>query len=211
MRAKVASRVPPRLEGDCLLDKLAADVRPPPFLGQRYLVYAPQFGLSNQLVSLRNAVIWSLLLNRTLVLPHLLGHATADVMVAHGAVFDTSQAVRSVAPLQLIEIEGFLRLGIRPTQVLELITKTKYSVASDSYFRALGPRWRPIGQRALVVPLHDFSAQAIVASFGGCSNHQAIAFQSLFAAFDVSCFIETGGSSLVRHLGGAQPTGRVEG
>ena len=41
---------------------------------ERYLLYQPQFGLSNQIVALRNAVVWALLLNRTLVLPHLLGH-----------------------------------------------------------------------------------------------------------------------------------------
>ena len=37
----------------------------------RYLLYSPQFGLGNQQITLRNAVVWALLLNRTLVLPHL--------------------------------------------------------------------------------------------------------------------------------------------
>ena len=169
----------------CLPDGLAGAVSPPLDLGERYLVYSPQFGLSNQLVSLRNAVSWALLLNRTLVLPHLLGHATADVMEAHGSAFATAQAVGAVAPLKIIEMEAFLREGAQSAQVLRLQTKTKYSVASDAYFRALGPRWQPlVPGPALAVPLHGFSAHAIVNAFGGCGHHRVLAFQSLFASFD---------------------------
>ena len=60
--------------------------------GERYLLYQPQFGLSNQIVALRNAVVWALLLNRTLVLPHLLGHGTAQLMAAHSDAFDGTSA-----------------------------------------------------------------------------------------------------------------------
>ena len=58
--------------------------------GERFLLYQPQFGLSNQIVALRNAVVWALLLNRTLVLPHLLGHGTAQLRATHSSAFDLS-------------------------------------------------------------------------------------------------------------------------
>ena len=65
--------------------------------GEQFLVYGPQFGLSNQIVALRNAVVWALLLNRTLVVPHLTGHVSEEkhlaghssaVRVPHGHLFD---------------------------------------------------------------------------------------------------------------------------
>lgn len=54
----------------CLPDQLAGAVPPPAHAAgddENYLVYAPQFGLSNQLVALRNAVMWAVILKRTLV------------------------------------------------------------------------------------------------------------------------------------------------
>lgn len=66
----------------------ASNVLTDPAPGARFLLYAPQFGLGNQLVALRNAAVWALILNRTLVLPHLLGHATAMPRVAHGLAFN---------------------------------------------------------------------------------------------------------------------------
>ena len=82
--------------------------------GERYLLYQPQFGLSNQIVALRNAVVWALLLNRTLVLPHLLGHGTAQLRAAHSSAFDVEAAQAAVAPLRLEEMEPWLQLGIAP-------------------------------------------------------------------------------------------------
>ena len=82
--------------------------------GERYLLYQPQFGLSNQIVALRNAVVWALLLNRTLVLPHLLGHGTAQIRAPHSSAFDVQAARAAIAPLRVEEMEPWLRLGIAP-------------------------------------------------------------------------------------------------
>ena len=82
--------------------------------GERYLLYQPQFGLSNQIVALRNAVVWALLLNRTLVLPHLLGHGTAQLRAAHSSAFDVEAARAAIVPLRVEEMEPWLRLGIAP-------------------------------------------------------------------------------------------------
>ena len=107
--------------------------------GERYLLYAPQFGLSNQLVALRNAVVWALLLNRTLVLPHLLGHGTASSMAAHGAAF----AVRPAAlkPLRVIEMDDFLRLGLRPQRLRVLDIAAKFATQSEELAAAAEARY----------------------------------------------------------------------
>ena len=56
----------------CLLDSLGVGgPSSAPTTDERYLIYGPQFGLSHQVVALRNALAWASLLNRTLVLPRL--------------------------------------------------------------------------------------------------------------------------------------------
>lgn len=42
--------------------------------GQRFLMYAPHSGFSNQLSELKNAVLMAFILNRTLVVPPVLDH-----------------------------------------------------------------------------------------------------------------------------------------
>jgi len=153
--------------------------------GERYLLYQPQFGLSNQIVALRNAVVWALLLNRTLVLPHLLGHGTAQLMAAHSDAFDVAAARVAVAPtLRVTEMDGFLRLGLAPRRVLVLDINIKMRGADDAYFDRLGVSQRTRGPpRRVAMP--DFAPASIVAAFGACARHRALAFRSLFAALDV--------------------------
>ena len=90
----------------CLPDALTGASPPHPAATgadhERYLFYSPQFGHSNQLVALRNAAAWAAVLNRTLVLPHLLGHATEREyeagtpvrrpMATYAAAFDLARA-----------------------------------------------------------------------------------------------------------------------
>lgn len=42
--------------------------------GERFLLYAPHSGFSNQLSELRNAILFAAILNRTLVVPPVLDH-----------------------------------------------------------------------------------------------------------------------------------------
>lgn len=163
---------------------------------KRYLLYAPQFGLSNQLVALRNAAAWAQLLNRTLVLPHLLAHGAVHPRAPFGEAFDVSRAQTQVAPLDVIDIDSFLRLGLMPAGVVALATTNKFRPADDTgYFDSLGVRWHRTEKGAphtLSVPMvaqrtgdSAFSPAAIVREFGGCGqSHQVLAFRSLFAAFD---------------------------
>ena len=156
-------------------------------IGERFLVYAPQFGLSNQVVALRNAVVWALLLNRTLVLPHLLGHGTAATMAPHGAAFDAPRAAAAIADaLRVEEMPAFLARGLEPRGVLVLDINIRMRVAGDdAYFEALGVRWHN-RTAPLRVPMADFTPASIVAAFGGCTaaHHRVLAFRSLFAALD---------------------------
>lgn len=98
---------------------------------ERFLVYSPQFGLSNQLVALRNAAAWALMLNRTLVLPHMLHHSTGSPLAEHGQMFDVDAAHARSAPLRLREMSAFLRgRGIAPpARLVALDTKTKVACA----------------------------------------------------------------------------------
>lgn len=164
--------------------------------GQRYLLYAPQFGLSNQLVALRNAVAWAQLLNRTLVLPHLLAHGAVRPRAPFGMAFAAHDARTKLAPLEVIEIDDFLRLGLAPAGVVALATTNKFRPADDTgYFDSLDVKWHrsPDGSpHTLAVPMGQtlsgdtaFSPAAILGAFGGCGrHHQVLAFRSLFAAFD---------------------------
>lgn len=158
---------------------------------EHFLVYAPQFGLSNQVVALRNAVVWALLLNRTLVLPHLLGHGTAEVLSPHGTAFDVPRASSLVAErLRIVEMPAFLTLGLDPALVLALDVDIRMRRSDDyAYYRALGVGWAssasspPFALRRRV-PMRDFTPASIIGSFGSCRGapHRVLAFSSLFAA-----------------------------
>ena len=164
--------------------------------GERYLVYAPQFGLSNQLVALRNAVAWAQLLDRTLVLPHLLAHGSVHPRAPFGLAFDATSARPALAPLRIIEIDPFLRLGLAPAGVIALATTNRFrSADGGEYFDSLGVTWHRAADGSanmLSVSMSAnssagtaFSPAAIRNAFGGCARgHAVLAFQSLFAAFD---------------------------
>ena len=67
-----------------------------------------------------DSVVWALLLNRTLVLPHLLGHGTAKLRAAHSDAFDVEAARSTVKPLRVEEMETWLRLGLVLQRLLVL-------------------------------------------------------------------------------------------
>lgn len=157
---------------------------------ERFLVYSPQFGLSNQLVALRNAAGWASLLNRTLVVPHLVQgppHAPRMRLSEHGAVFDVASAARRLAPaLRVVEMRAFLLLGLTPARLVQLSTNTKFSSVSYDYLDAIRlSGWhQQADARPLSITLPDFGTGTIRRAFGGCAHHRVLAFASLFGAFD---------------------------
>ena len=118
---------------------------------ERYLVYAPQFGLGNQQITLRNAVVWAIFLNRTLVLPHILGHsgcsneslcsATSQEMAAHADLF----AIRQIPPVRVLDMRHFRRRSggaLRPRRLLVLGIKAVWAYRmTDVYWEQLGVAW----------------------------------------------------------------------
>ena len=85
--------------------------------GERDYVFGQGGGvalLSHQLVRFYQGLRLAALLNRTLVLPHLLGHGTAQIRAPHSSAFDVQAARAAIAPLRVEEMEPWLRLGIAP-------------------------------------------------------------------------------------------------
>ena len=186
-----------RLRGaHCLVDELLADEGQPgdAWVGdadeERFLIYSPQFGLGNQQITLRNAVVWALLLNRTLVLPRVLGHsgcsneslcdASARESAAHGDVFEAAPT----APLRAEETAVFLRRGLRPRRLLVLSrVRARWAFRMrDDYWASLNLSWH---SAPLDVPMRRFDGGAIRSTFGACTHHRVLAFRSLFAALEV--------------------------
>ena len=81
---------------------------------------------------------WATLLNRTLVLPHLLGRGNGGgssgggiggggggmpPRAAFGRAYDLARARTGVSPVELIEIDRFAQLGIVPERLLQLRTR----------------------------------------------------------------------------------------
>ena len=167
--------------GGCQADIIGASVDwGPPSIpsAPRYLLYAPQFGHSNQLVALRNAAAWASILNRTLVLPHLTSHTGGKPLAALAPPL-TARGAAAALPLSLLELDDYKRLGLPPpARHLVLDTNTRFAVADDAYLAALGLAAPP-----LYVPLRTFSVAAIADAFGGC-RQTTLSFRSLFAAFD---------------------------
>ena len=157
--------------GGCQADIIGASVDwGPPAVHRRsprYLLYAPQFGHSNQLVALRNAAAWASILNRTLVLPHLTSHTGGKPLAAFGAAFDVARGAAAALPLSLLELDDYKRLGLPPpARHLVLDTNTRFAVADDAYLAAVGLAAPP-----LYVPLRTFSVtRRSPTPFGGCQT-----------------------------------------
>ena len=165
--------------GGCQADIIGASVDwgpPSSPSAPRYLLYAPQFGHSNQLVALRNAAAWASILNRTLVLPHLTSHVGGKPLAAFGAAFDVARGAAAALPLSLLELDDYKNFGLPPpARHLVLDTNTRFAVADDAYLAAVGLAAPP-----LYVPLRTFSVAAIADAFGGC-RQTTLSFRSLFA------------------------------
>ena len=81
----------------------------------RYLAFQPQGGLSNQLVALAHAAAWALVLDRTLVLPHLLPHQDLSAARRNDSVSYDGQP----ASLELSELPPFESV-FAPTPVVRV-------------------------------------------------------------------------------------------
>ena len=188
----------------CLIDELLGDEPAEDNVAlprdERFIVYAPQFGLGNQQITLRNAVIWAMLLNRTLVLPHVLTHAgcsnaslctsSSAEFAPHDVVYDlTEKSAAALKPLlRVMTTRDFLKLMEAkrlkpPTQLIVLGIRALWAYRmTDHYWGLLGLD-KHLKRVPLEVPLRSFGAEGIRSAFGACGHHRVLAFRSLFAAF----------------------------
>ena len=142
---------------------------------------------------------WATLLNRTLVLPHLLGRGNGGgssgggiggggggmpPRAAFGRAYDLARARTGVSPVELIEIDRFAQLGIVPERLLQLRTRAASGGGGggDGYLRYTLPLLSAAA--ALDVPLGSFSSDAIRGAFGGCGAHRVLGVTSLLGAFE---------------------------
>ena len=83
----------------------------------------------------RSLTRWAALLNRTLVLPHLLGRGGGGggrpPRAAFGRAYDLARARTGVSPVELIEIDRFAQLGIVPERLLQLRTRAASGGGGD--------------------------------------------------------------------------------
>jgi hypothetical protein len=203
----IAHRVSSLFGPRCLVDELTGEASGTPHGGENYLMYAPQFGLGNQQITLRNAVVWALLLNRTLVLPHVLTHSgcsndslcktSALESAPHGELFDLAQSsvlARTLAPLRVVETREFLERvrrdeqagarALRPRLLLVLGVRALWAYRMDDAYWTLLDLWRHGGAPTVDVPLRSFDAHGIRSAFGACGSHRVLAFRTLFAALE---------------------------
>ena len=161
---------------------------------ETYLVYAPQFGLSNQFVALRTAIMWALMLNRTLVLPHILGHEDATTRVPFESLFEITSATHAnkLLPLRFITMEQFLALGLNPPHLIALNCKIVMAKATDAYFTELGLDWigypghvgGRLPPRNIVMPSFQRSSIQQMFATSACRKQRVLAFRSLYAAIE---------------------------
>mmetsp|Transcript_23601 Transcript_23601/g.76284 ORF Transcript_23601/g.76284 Transcript_23601/m.76284 type:complete len:548 (+) Transcript_23601:80-1723(+) len=166
---------------------------------ERYLVYQPQFGLSNQLIALRNAAAWAVVLNRTLVVPHILGHLDEAeytnnhrphrTMTEFANAFDYASAARTLAPLKVMDMDSFLVLRLPVARLVQVDTvKMSLVTVHDDYFQALAARGFPVVSTAAPVglQLRKGLPKTILRVAGGChAQRQVLAMRSLFGMWDV--------------------------
>ncbi len=161
-----------------------------PTTDETYLVYAPQNGLSNQFIALRDAVVYALMLNRTLVLPHLIGHGDANVHVARtvfGASLSHEQRER-LEPLRVVEMHDFLRLGHRPPWIFRFRTRTTFKLEQHDYYALLGLRPYASDYSPVEVNIRDHRPRDVMHTFHTpmCRSQRVLAMSSLFGALQIA-------------------------
>lgn len=159
---------------------------------ERFLLYAPLTGISQQVV-LARAVAWATLLNRTLVLPHLLGSRIAtQSMVPFRKAFTVD--TRHIAPLHVLEIDDLVPTQPLPDRLIVLQSPASFAApralsSALTYFdavrkRAVDSSLESSGSSRNMKPFHVelpvFSADMVREAFGACAvRHRLIAFARL--------------------------------
>ena len=111
---------------------------------ERFLVYQPQFGVSNQQASFRNAAHWAACLGRTLVVPPVLVPRASDPsvswrdgdLVPYDALFSVAGAPVPFCgrALRTLSFRAFAGRGLRPAAILQAHTAVAGDSLTDAFF-----------------------------------------------------------------------------
>jgi hypothetical protein len=116
------------------------------FKTERYLIYQPQFGYSNQQIAFKNAAYWATCLNRTLVVPPIFVPRVSDVgvQIASDLVFfddifqfDNVSIHFCSGTLKTESLASFTKRGIRPDQVYNVHPNLTGDELSDIFFNGV--------------------------------------------------------------------------
>ncbi|KAJ0236781.1 O-fucosyltransferase 30 [Hirschfeldia incana] len=108
-------------------------------LGQRFLLYAPHSGFSNQLSEFKNALLMSIILNRTLIVPPVLDHhAVALGSCPKFRVLSPSEVRDSVwnHSLELLRDGRYVSMG-DVVDISSLVSSSAVRVIDFRYFASL--------------------------------------------------------------------------
>ena len=146
--------------------------------GRRYLVYQPPGGLGEWFFALRNAAGVARALGRTLVVPHLMWDGGVSKPVRFSSVF--SLATLQLAVPELIEIDDFLPIGLKPRRLVMLHVKDPRLLPGRTYFDAVAG-WGNLSSAHM--PAQQCYARDYTRLYGGCGD-RVLAFSNLYAAFE---------------------------
>ena len=146
---------------------------------ERFLVYQPQFGVSNQQAAFRNAAHWAACLGRTLVVPPVLVPRASDPavswrredLVPYDALFSVAGAPVPYCggALRTEPLEAFMARGLRPDVIFYAHAPVAGDTLSDAFFdRVLG--WEGVPRENIIasgVCDGPVGRRAIQGMFGG--------------------------------------------
>jgi hypothetical protein len=159
------------------------------FENQRYLIYQPQFGFSNQQIALKNAAYWATCLNRTLVVPPIFVPRVSEAKILSAADlvyfdeifrFDHVHVNYCSAMLRTESLTTFSRRGIHPVLVYDIHPNMTGDELSDVFFNDIIP-WSSIPRRKFKLDMcsESMSARKLQRHFGHIKD-SVLAFNGMY-------------------------------
>jgi hypothetical protein len=139
---------------------------------ERFLLFHPQGGLTNQMMALQDAMVYASVLNRTLVIPPIISNNSFGALTEPSLLMDLQQLnqfVRSISYKEFPNESSFRLLsGIESNRFIS-------GMSTFKFFEEYGIK----PQAIVTIPTTSLSREAILSRYGACQDH-VLAFSSLF-------------------------------
>jgi len=156
---------------------------------QRYLIYQPQFGFSNQQIAFKNAAYWATCLNRTLVVPPIFVPRVSEAKILSAAdlvyfdeIFRFDHLLVSYCSgiLRTESLTTFSRRGIHPVLIYDVHPNMTGDELSDVFFNDIIP-WSSIPRRKFKLDMcsESMSARKLQRFFGHIKD-SVLAFNGMY-------------------------------